>query len=179
MRKPPKSLRGILKGSSNLAKRILRKQWIEDARAQGASWSEIAKQLEITTTGARKAARPDENPSKPGSKPGTYVWKGVSYIGLAAVASASKCSLPTVVGHLTRHGNLDRLGAGNGRAWKASSHTKRCRPVVVAGRSWVSEAAFARTLGVSPTTAGRWLKSGETEKIYAALMAASAAKRAA
>lgn len=43
------------------------------------------------------------------SQPGTYIWHGQPYRGLAAVAQAAKVSIPAVVYHLERHGNLNRL----------------------------------------------------------------------
>lgn len=43
---------------------------------------------------------------------GIYLWRGVVYVGAAAVAEAAGRSVWTVHWHLREYGNLDRLGEG-------------------------------------------------------------------
>jgi len=111
------------------------------------------------------------------TKPSVYLWRGKTYIGQRAVAEAAGVAEGTVSSHLRTHGHLDRMGIGRGR--HGNSRPPRCRPVCIAGRSYPSIAAFARSVGITPKVAYRAVRTGRGDKLLTALMAADAKRRVA
>jgi len=111
------------------------------------------------------------------TRPSIYLWRGKTYTGQRAVAEAAGVAEGTVSSHLRTHGHLDRLGLGRGR--HGNSRPPRTRPIRIAGRSWPSIAAFARSVGMSPRTAQKAVRAGRGDKLLAALMTADAKRRTA
>lgn len=107
--------------------------------------------------------------------PGVYLWRGQTYIGQRAVAEAAGVAECTVSYHLITNGHLDRLGTGRGGRGKLPT----VKPFHMAGRSWPSIAAFARSVGMSQKTAQKAARAGRGDKLLAALMTADAKRRAA
>lgn len=76
----------------------------------------------------------------------------------------------TICYHLNAHGNLDRLGCPPGGAAPG-----RCKPISVYGRTWPSNSALARYVGVRPQMLHNWIRRGQMDRLLAALMVADAA----
>lgn len=104
---------------------------------------------------------------KPGPAPDTYLWNGRIYVGTKAVAEAAGVGTGTVSYHLNTHGNLDRLGHGNARHFRAPVSSK---PVNIGPRAFPSRRDLARAIGVNDSTVSRWLKDGQADRILSALM---------
>ena len=113
---------------------------------------------------------------KPGPQPGVYLWRGQTYIGQAAVARAAGVKLHTVTSHLTRYGNLDRLGEGVRCNWPKDGRGARRVPVTRFDRTWGSMTDLARDAGRPLSTVRDWLAKGYDDRLLAALMAADARK---
>lgn len=92
---------------------------------------------------------------------------------MRAVARAAGVSASTVMAHLDRHGNLDRLGCGRISNWDPRATMRR---ITFGARSWDSLTAFAAEMQVHRSTAWAWLKSGEVERIMARVIQADARK---
>lgn len=108
------------------------------------------------------------------TRSGVYLWRGQTYIGRDAVAKAAGVGVTIVDYHLRVHGHLDRLGQGQHRQRPQAA----AKPVEAHGRTWPSRTALAGELGVSLTTACRWVRADD-DRLLAALMAADARKTAA
>ena len=95
--------------------------------------------------------------------------RGRRYPSLTAAAAAHGVTVQTLIGHLTKHGNLDRMGigsAGNARGGGAR------RPITILGRTFQSRKAAAQALGTSPEYLGRLIRTGRADLITAKAMLA-------
>jgi hypothetical protein len=86
----------------------------------------------------------------------------------SAAAAALGVARQTISYHLSRHGDLTRLG---GKRGGLNLHGKR---IELMGRSWRSMSALARELHVTRATVVYWIDHGQRDKILAALMKADA-----
>lgn len=111
------------------------------------------------------------------TRPSIYLWRGRTYVGQRAVAEAAGVAECTVSYHLITNGHLDRLGTGKGGRGKLRPPI--VKPVHMAGHSWPSIAAFARSVGMSPKTAQKAVREGRSDKLLAALMITDVKRRAA
>ena len=110
---------------------------------------------------------------------GIYLWRGREYVGMRSVARAAGVTKAAVRYHLERHGNLDRLGAGQSRKGYPGWRPGNIAPVDKFGRHWPSQRALAREVGRPEGTVSWWLRLGYDDRLLAALMAADARKTAA
>lgn len=110
---------------------------------------------------------------------GIYLWRGREYVGMRAVARAAGVTKAAVRYHLERHGNLDRLGAGQSRKGYPGWRSGNFAPVDKFGRHWPSQRALAREVGRPEGTVSWWIREGYDDRLLAALMAADARKTAA
>lgn len=87
-------------------------------------------------------------------------WCGAIYPSQKAVAQAAGRNPSTVAWHLQHYGNLDRMGGQN---------PGNSRPFEMDGRRWPSVTAFAAEAGVNRFAAMRWARTGQIDKLRAAL----------
>lgn len=73
--------------------------------------------------------------------------------------------------HLDRWGDLSRVGKKPGRVHRMGG---RKIPFNFMGRSWLSVSEFARCVGITCSTAHRWIKNGDNARLLAAVMKAEA-----
>ena len=94
---------------------------------------------------------------------------GVIYPSQSEAARALGVAESTIAYHLTKYGNLDRVGAP-----RAHSKGGGAKPVRIGHREWPSRPEFASYLGVRVTTLRGWLRRGDMQRIMGALMKADA-----
>lgn len=94
---------------------------------------------------------------------------GTVYASQRAAAHALGVCDSTIEYHLSKYGNLDRVGGSR-------AHTKGGPrvPVKIGGREWPSRPEFAAYLGVPVTTLRGWLRRNDHQRIMGALMKADA-----
>ena len=93
-------------------------------------------------------------------------WRGVTYESTIACAAVAGVTRQTVGYHLRVHGNLDRLGVGQG------NHSSHVGPGRIPAGPYPSLTALSRAAGLSPKTVQKWRREGAAEKLMAAMMKA-------
>lgn len=112
----------------------------------------------------------DRKGRKPKGNPCTI--DGVTYPSQSEAARQLGISTSCISYHLNRHGGFSRFrkpaGGRNGGLKK---------PVTIGNRTWPSQMALARYLGISEECLRWWTKQNHAEKIMVALLAADAKQK--